>query len=379
MRKPPPRRPGPPGSRPPKAASPSGRGEGKPRGKPPAAREQPRATPRAAAPDSAQHPRSQAPRRSDQDAPEASRPKGRDTGETSRPKGRDRRGMNDPRPNRSAEPPPLPSRFAPRPAAPAEREATPPGSIWIHGQHAVAAALANPRRRARRLLLTAEAAAELAKRVPKPWRCQAEIVDRIRFQTFLPEDAVHQGAALLAEPLTPLALEQAIAKSDGPVLLLDQVTDPRNVGAILRSAAAFGAACVVMQDRNAPPETGALARAASGALEVVPIAREVNLSRAIVALQRAGFWVLGLAGEGPRTIAEAVPRDRRVALVLGAEDAGLRRLQRETCDELVRLPMAPGVESLNVAAAAAVALYEVARDRPAPESLDASEDEEMPA
>ena len=379
MRKPPPRRPGPPGSRPPKAASPSGRGEGKPRGKPPAAREQPRATPRTAAPDSAQHPRSQAPRRSDQDAPEASRPKGRDTGETSRPKGRDRRGMNDPRPNRSAEPPPLPSRFAPRPAAPAEREATPPGSIWIHGQHAVAAALANPRRRARRLLLTAEAAAELAKRVPKPWRCQAEIVDRIRFQTFLPEDAVHQGAALLAEPLTPLALEQAIAKSDGPVLLLDQVTDPRNVGAILRSAAAFGAACVVMQDRNAPPETGALARAASGALEVVPIAREVNLSRAIVALQRAGFWVLGLAGEGPRTIAEAVPRDRRVALVLGAEDAGLRRLQRETCDELVRLPMAPGVESLNVAAAAAVALYEVARDRPAPESLDASEDEEMPA
>ena len=390
MRKPPPRRPGPPGSRPPKAASPSGRGEGKPRGKPPAAREQPRATPRAAAPDSAQHPRSQAPRRSDQDAPEASRPKGRDTGETSRPKGRDagetsrpkgrdRRGMNDPRPKRSAEPPPLPSRFAPRPAAPAEREATPPGSIWIHGQHAVAAALANPRRRARRLLLTAEAAAELAKRVPKPWRCQAEIVDRIRFQTFLPEDAVHQGAALLAEPLTPLALEQAIAKSDGPVLLLDQVTDPRNVGAILRSAAAFGAACVVMQDRNAPPETGALARAASGALEVVPIAREVNLSRAIVALQRAGFWVLGLAGEGPRTIAEAVPRDRRVALVLGAEDAGLRRLQRETCDELVRLPMAPGVESLNVAAAAAVALYEVARDRPAPESLDASEDEEMPA
>ena len=394
MRKPPPRRPGPPGSRPPKSASPSAspsaRNEGKPRGKPPAAREQARATHRAANPDSAHHPRSQAPRRSDQDAPDTSRPKardagetarpkGRDAGETSRPKGRDRRGMNDPRPNRSAEAPPPPSRFAPRPAAPAEREATPPGSIWIHGQHAVAAALANPRRRARRLLLTAEAEAELAKRVPKPWRCQAEIVDRIRFQTFLPEDAVHQGAALLAEPLTPLALEQAIAKSDGPVLLLDQVTDPRNVGAILRSAAAFGAACVVMQDRNAPPETGALARAASGALEVVPIAREVNLSRAIVALQRAGFWVLGLAGEGPRTIAEAVPRDRRVALVLGAEDAGLRRLQRETCDELVRLPMAPGVESLNVAAAAAVALYEVARDRPAPESLDASEDEEMPA
>uniref|UniRef100_UPI001F0024E4 23S rRNA (guanosine(2251)-2'-O)-methyltransferase RlmB n=1 Tax=Falsiroseomonas oryziterrae TaxID=2911368 RepID=UPI001F0024E4 len=247
------------------------------------------------------------------------------------------------------------------PAGP--KEAPPAGSLWLHGMHAVAAALANPRRRARRLLMTAEAEAELARRVPKPWRCQAEIVDRSRFQTFLPEDAVHQGAALLAEPLPPVPIEQAIARSDGPVLLLDQVTDPRNVGAILRSAAAFGAACVVMQDRHAPPETGALARAASGALEVVPIAREVNLSRAIVALQRAGFWVLGLAGEAPRTLAEAAPQDRRVALVLGAEEAGLRRLQRETCDELVRLPIAPGVESLNVAAAAAVALYELARDR----------------
>jgi len=270
--------------------------------------------------------------------------------------------MNDPRPGRVAEPP----RPAPAPHLP--KEATPPGSLWLHGMHAVAAALANPRRRARRLLLTAEAEAELARRVPKPWRCQAEIVDRQRFQTFLPEDSVHQGAALLAEPLQPVPLEQAIARGDGPVLLLDQVTDPRNVGAILRSAAAFGAACVVMQDRNAPPETGALARAASGALEVVPIAREVNLSRAIVALQRAGFWVLGLAGEAGRTLAEAAPRDRRVALVLGAEEAGMRRLQRETCDELVRLPIAPGVESLNVAAAAAVALYELARDRPAPDA-----------
>ncbi len=270
--------------------------------------------------------------------------------------------MNDPRPKRPAELP------APSRPAPQDKEATPPGSHWLHGLHAVAAALANPRRRARRLLLTAEAEAELAARLPRPWRVQAEIVDRQRFQTFLPEDAVHQGAALLVEPLPPVPLDKAIAGSDGPVLLLDQVTDPRNVGAILRSAAAFGAACVVMQDRNAPPETGALARAASGALEVVPVAREVNLSRAIVALQKAGFWVLGLAGEADRTLAEALPRDRRVALVLGAEDAGLRRLQRETCDELVRLPIAPGVESLNVAAAAAVALYEVVRDRPLAEA-----------
>jgi 23S rRNA (guanosine2251-2'-O)-methyltransferase len=231
----------------------------------------------------------------------------------------------------------------------------------------VAAALANPRRRPRRLFLTVEAEAALTTALPPPWRIAAERVERNRFQTFLPEDAIHQGAALLTEPLTPVPLEEAVAASAGPVLLLDQVTDPRNVGAILRSAAAFGAACVVMQDRNAAPETGALARAASGALELVPIAREVNLSRAIVALQKAGFWVLGLAGEGKRTLAEAVPRDRRAALVLGAEDSGIRRLQRETCDELVRLPIAPGVESLNVAAAAAVALYEIVRLPPDPE------------
>jgi 23S rRNA (guanosine2251-2'-O)-methyltransferase len=266
--------------------------------------------------------------------------------------------MGDPRADRAPAPPPPVA----KPAGP--KEAPPAGTYWLHGLHAVAAALANPRRRARRLLLTAEAEAALAQRLPKPWRIAAERADRHRFQTFLPEDSVHQGAALLAEPLTPLELGQAIAKSDGPVLLLDQVTDPRNVGAILRAAAAFGAACVVMQDRHAPPETGALARAASGALETVPIAREVNLARAIQTLQRAGFWVIGLAGEAKRTLAQVLPRDRRVALVLGAEDAGLRRLQRETCDELARLPISAGMESLNVSAAAAVALYEVVRDRP---------------
>ena len=238
-------------------------------------------------------------------------------------------------------------------------------AYWLYGQHAVAAALANPARRLRRLLVTAEAEAALAARVPRPWRVAAErIEDRARFRTFLPEDAVHQGVALLVEPLAPASLQAALAeRPEGPVLVLDQVTDPRNVGAILRSAAAFGAACVVLQQRHAPPESGALARAASGALELVPVVREVNLARTLIALQREGFWVVGLAGEAPRTMAEAGLRTRRVALVLGAEEGGLRRLQRETCDELLRLPIAPEVESLNVAAAAAVALYELARSR----------------
>jgi 23S rRNA (guanosine2251-2'-O)-methyltransferase len=281
--------------------------------------------------------------------------------------------MGDTRPPRQVEAPPPPK--APRPTqAAVARDAPPGGTIWLHGLHAVAAALANPRRRPRRLLLTVDAEAALAETLPPPWRVPGERVERNRFQTFLNEDAIHQGAALLTEPLPPLPLEDAIAAHPGPVLLLDQVTDPRNVGAILRSAAAFGAACVVMQDRHAPPETGVLARAASGALEQVPIAREVNLSRAIVTLQKAGFWVLGLAGEGTRTLAEATPRDRRVALVLGAEDSGMRRLQRETCDELVRLPIAPGVESLNVAAAAAVALYELARETQIPDAVIEEED-----
>jgi 23S rRNA (guanosine2251-2'-O)-methyltransferase len=210
--------------------------------------------------------------------------------------------------------------------------------------------------------VTEDAEKSLRAALNRPWRLPPERIERQRFGTFLTEDALHQGVALLVEPLESVALEDAIAASDGPVLLLDQVTDPRNVGAILRSAAAFGAACVVLQDRHAPPETGAVARAASGALDIVPVVREVNLSRAIASLQKSGFWVMGLTGDASRTLAEARPKDRRIALVLGAEDTGLRRLQRETCDELVRLPITPAMESLNVAAAAAVALYELIRE-----------------
>ena len=282
-------------------------------------------------------------------------PRAEDDRKPAGPKGKAEHGRS-PRPVREA---PIEVAAAPDPPRPGAGAGS--GAFWIYGQHAVLAALSNPRRKPRRLLVTTDAELTLRERFAGPWRVTPERADRARFATFLPEDSIHQGIALLAEPLEAVALEDAIEASDGPVLLLDQVTDPRNVGAVLRGAAAFGAACVVLQDRHAPPETGALARAASGALDQVPVVREVNLSRAIAALQKAGFWVLGLAGEGKRTLAEATPRDRRVALVLGAEDTGLRRLQRETCDELVRLPMAEGVESLNVAAAAAVALYEIVR------------------
>jgi len=223
----------------------------------------------------------------------------------------------------------------------------------------VVAALGNPHRRLRRLLLTEEAEAGLAERLQGPLPLQPERTDRARLDALLGRDAVHQGMALLADPLASPSLEAVLGRP-GPVLLLDQVTDPRNVGAILRSAAAFGAAAVIVQDRNAPEETGVLAKAASGALEMVPLLRAVNIARTLVALKAAGLWTVGLdAGGG--TLDGGAFRNRRVALVLGAEGEGLRRLTRETCDEVAGLSMPGGMESLNVSNAAAVALYELVR------------------
>jgi 23S rRNA (guanosine2251-2'-O)-methyltransferase len=231
--------------------------------------------------------------------------------------------------------------------------------VWLYGMHPVAAALANPNRRLRRLLLTEEAEATLAAIVPPPFSIAPERIDRGRLDHLLGHDAVHQGAALLADPLPQPALTQVLERP-GPVLVLDQVTDPRNIGAILRSAAAFGAACVITQDRNAPEETGALAKAASGALETVPLLRAVNLARTLVALKAANCWVVGLAADAAALRGTDLAQ-RRVALVLGAEGSGMRRLTRETCDELAGLATPGAMESLNVSAAATVALYELTR------------------
>jgi 23S rRNA (guanosine2251-2'-O)-methyltransferase len=170
---------------------------------------------------------------------------------------------------------------------------------------------------------------------------------------------VHQGAALLADTLAPPSLQSVLDKG-GTIVVLDQVTDPRNVGAILRSAAAFGAAAVITQDRNAPEETGALAKAASGALEKMPLLRAVNIARTIIALKAANIWCVGLDTAGPALSGPSFG-GRRVALVLGAEGEGMRRLTRETCDEIAGLTIKGAVESLNVSAAAAIALYELTR------------------
>ena len=251
---------------------------------------------------------------------------------------------------------------APRPQhhdAPRGTPDAPKGTVWLYGHHAIAAALANRSRRLRRLLLTEEAEATLTQHFPQPWPLSAERVDRARLDHLLGRDIVHQGAALLADPLAPPSL-QSVLERPGTIVVLDQVTDPRNVGAILRAAAAFGAAAVITQDRNAPEETGGLAKAASGALETMPLLRAVNIARTLIALKAANVWCVGLDAAGPPLSGPALG-DRRVALVLGAEGEGLRRLTRETCDEIAGLTIKGAVESLNVASAAAVALYELTR------------------
>lgn len=234
------------------------------------------------------------------------------------------------------------------------------GGLWLYGLHAVAAALGNPARRLRRLLVTEAAEASLAAELPKPWAIQPERTTPADLDRLLGRDLVHQGIALQADPLAAPPLAEAL-KRPGPILVLDQVTDPRNVGAILRSAQAFGAALVITQERNAPEETGALAKAASGALERIPLLRTVNIARALIALKAANVWVLGLDADASGRLSGPALAGRRAALVLGAEHEGLRRLTRETCDELVSLAMPGGMESLNVSAAASVALYEITR------------------
>ncbi|HKT20703.1 MAG TPA: 23S rRNA (guanosine(2251)-2'-O)-methyltransferase RlmB [Stellaceae bacterium] len=235
---------------------------------------------------------------------------------------------------------------------------------WIYGRHAVAAALANPARRVRRVVALSESA-ETVTALLKEGRAVGpaapEILDRRALESLLPAGAVHQGIAIETETLEALDLEDllgAIPETGAPhiLILLDQVTDPHNVGAILRSAAAFGALAVIVPEHGAPQVTGALAKAASGALEAVPLLRVTNLVRCLERLKEAGFWCVGLDTEAPQSIA-TLDLPERVALVLGAEGAGLRRLVREHCDFLAHLPTRGKLASLNVSNAAAVALY----------------------
>ncbi len=233
---------------------------------------------------------------------------------------------------------------------------------WLWGWHAVVAALDNPRRAApRRLLATEDRAKTLTERFGRI--ATLEIVDAPLVGKPLPAGASHQGVALKIDPLEPVALDDLGADAAGMLVMLDHLTDPQNVGAIFRSAAAFGARGIILQDRHAPALTGALAKAAVGAVDVLPFARVTNLSRALERLADLGWRAVGLDGAATESLEAALDPSPTV-LVMGSEGEGLRRLVSEHCDILAKIPMPGGFESLNVSAAAAVALYELSKSRP---------------
>jgi 23S rRNA (guanosine2251-2'-O)-methyltransferase len=234
-------------------------------------------------------------------------------------------------------------------------------SYWLYGTHAVRAALANERRTVRRLITTRQALEKLG----DDWQLRKlspEDKSPQDIAKLLPDGAVHQGVVLEVLPLPELALEEYLTRAvdKRPLVLLDQVTDPHNVGAILRSAAAFGAGAVIVPRDHAPQESAVLAKASSGGIEIVPLIRVTNLSQCMETLKKNGYWCAGFDGEAKQTLAQA-KLAKATALVLGAEGAGLRRLTAERCDLLVRLPISPAMESLNVSNAAAVALYAISQ------------------
>ncbi len=239
-------------------------------------------------------------------------------------------------------------------------------SLILYGRHAVTAALNNSERKIIKLLCTAENAPEAKKictgrGLPET---TVNIVDRKEIDRILPREAVHQGFALYCAELPGYSLEDvcilAEKQADCHLLILDQVTDPQNIGAIIRSCVAFDTLALIMQDKNSPAETGAMDKAAAGTIEHLPICRVTNLSRAIENLKKAGFWIVGMDGYAKTTI-DKMNKRGKIALVMGSEGKGMRRLVEENCDETVRLPISEHVESLNVSTAAAIALYEIGK------------------
>ena len=232
------------------------------------------------------------------------------------------------------------------------------GPFWLYGHHAVKAALSNPDRTKTRLFLLSdeprpkEAANSLA----------TTIVDKQTMEKTLPQGAIHQGIALEVKPLEPLSLDdiihQVAEKPFSTIVILDGVTDPHNIGAILRSMAAFDSDALIVTDKNAPAETAAMAKAASGALDIVPLIRVTNLARTLEKLKQAGFWIIGMEGTAQKSLRE-LDITKKIAIILGSEGEGMRRLTLESCDFLAKLPISSKMESLNVSNAAAIALYEL--------------------
>jgi len=245
-----------------------------------------------------------------------------------------------------------PGKSAGRPAW-RDRDSGPDGPVILYGWHTVTMALANPQRRIRKLTLTENAARRLTEENIET-RVTPEIVRPQEIDRLLSPDAVHQGLLAEADPLPSPDIETL--EQEGMVLVLDQITDPHNVGAILRSAAAFAVKAIVTTARHSPEATGVLAKAASGALELVPMVTVQNLARALTALNERGFQTVGLDSEGSEDLSDVTLREP-LALVLGAEGKGLRQLTRETCSVVARLDMPGEIKSLNVSNAAVLSLY----------------------
>jgi 23S rRNA (guanosine2251-2'-O)-methyltransferase len=233
--------------------------------------------------------------------------------------------------------------------------ATTSGNPKFWGRHAVLAAIENPERRIIKIWGTRDTIGQL----DLPPALPIVYSDPADLARFVPRDAPHQGIVAEVAPLEDVWLADVLDQHQDdvrPLLILDQVTDPHNVGAIFRSAAAFDAVAVVTQDRHAPPESGVLAKSASGALEIVPWVRVVNLARALEEIAEYQYWRIGLSGHADVTLQEALA-PRRNALVLGAEGEGMRHNVEEHCDQIAKLPISDRMESLNVSNAAAIALY----------------------
>ncbi len=249
-----------------------------------------------------------------------------------------------------------------------QKHATSSSDYWLYGIHAVRAALQNPKRRFLRLLTTAEALKRLGDlSAVQNTSNSRETVNRSDIDQILGPDRAHQGIALLTVPLRPHDLTDILdelSAADEPSLLiaLDQVTDPHNVGAVLRSAAAFDAKAVITTRRNAPDETGALAKAASGAMETVPLVQVPNLKRALNTCQKNGFWSVGLDAQAATEL-RAVDLPKKCVLVFGSEGEGLRPGTHKECDFTARLPIADTIDSLNISSAAAISMYEWKRQR----------------
>lgn len=236
----------------------------------------------------------------------------------------------------------------------------PEGEVWIWGIHAVASALKNSSRKKIRAFFSRNGAQKLgldSEHLPH----YAKLVEPKDIDKLIPADAVHQGVALHTTELDGEEFEEILANGEGPIVILDQVTDPQNVGAVFRSCAAFGAKAVIMQTRNSPTLGGALAKAAVGAVDIVPEVPVVNLSRAVKALTDAGWWVVGMDGNTETEIFEAFDTPLPLAIVMGAEGSGIRPLIAKGCSQLAKIDISSQMESLNVSSATSIALYEAQR------------------